>query len=62
VKAIVGEAIRWQSKIRNSGEGLGCGFFVFLRPLKKIVHHNEQNSKIFRFVHCSQQNFTIFAW
>ena len=27
----------------------------------KIVHHNEQNLKTFRFVHCIQQNFTIFA-
>ena len=27
----------------------------------KIVHHNEQNLKIFHFVHCNQQKFTIFA-
>ena len=27
----------------------------------KTVHYNEQNLEIFHFVHCNQQNFTIFA-
>ena len=27
----------------------------------KTVHYNEQNFKIFHFVHCNQQNITIFA-
>ncbi len=27
----------------------------------KTVHYNEQNLKVFHFVHCNQQNITIFA-